>query len=292
MIPFVLYCKSYRTDLKRLLRLVVSVEKYNRESLPFYVSVPQADLQIFREHLKDYKTELICDEDIIKSSPKLNLNQIEILPGNLSQQVVKSEFWRMGISESYLCLDSDSIFIRPFGLEDFVLLDSMTPYTVISEAQGLMEMALTSKKINVFNNFKKDALSVQELFQRKGKKYSFGPMPMAWHRSVWQALDEEFLKPKNMNFTDAIIAAPLESRWYGESLLAFEPIKLIPTESFFKVFHYYWQAKGKFDNSEYIHQISNLYTGIILQSSWEKEMDWPTPSMSRQISIKLRRVFK
>src|SRR5665811_477655 len=107
----VLYCKSYRGDVVRARRLALSVQKFNEEDIPFYISVPEADLPLFKEHLAGLKVTFICDEEIISANPKHSLESIRLMPGNLSQQVVKSEFWRLGLSENYVCLDSDNEFI-------------------------------------------------------------------------------------------------------------------------------------------------------------------------------------
>ena len=46
----VLYCKSYRKDFLRLKQLLASIETYNVDQIPFYVSTPEdqyADLVEF-----------------------------------------------------------------------------------------------------------------------------------------------------------------------------------------------------------------------------------------------------
>lgn len=114
MQAFVLYCKSYRVDVRRLVRLADTVAQFNSEKLPFYVSVPFADLELFRTLLGSRDVMLLADEDILAANPVLHRESVQSLPGNISQQIVKSEFWRLGISQAYLCLDSDCMFIRPF----------------------------------------------------------------------------------------------------------------------------------------------------------------------------------
>ena len=275
MRPLALYCKSYSTDLRRVVRLAESIRQHNTDQLPFYVSVPQAELPLFREHLAGLGAELLADEDILRASPRLDPAQIGRMPGSVSQQIVKSEFWRLGLSDAYLCLDSDSIFIRPFGLQDYLCADG-TPYTVINEAQDLLQMSMAHGKPHVVDNFHREAQQVQALFDRQGRAYSFGPMPMVWHRLVWESLDDRYLRPQGMNFMDAIGQAPLESRWYGEALLKFQAIRLMPAEPFFKVYHYAWQLDQ--DRRRHLHlaDLAKLFSGVIYQSSWEREMDWPT----------------
>lgn len=274
MKPFVLYCKSYSTDLRRVVRLARSIQQHNVEKLPFYVSVPQAELALFREHLTGLDTELLTDEDIIKASPRINLEQLSRMSGSVAQQVVKSEFWRLGLSTAYLCLDSDAVLIRPFGLSDFMTSDG-TPYTMIDEAHDLLEDALRLKRQRVVAAFNKEADLVQQLFQREGRRYSFGPFPLVWHRAVWESLDTRYLQPRGMSFADAIALAPIESRWYGEALLAYRAVPLLPCQALFKVYHYAWQFDQDRRAGMTAQQLAQFYCGVIYQSAWEREMDWP-----------------
>lgn len=274
MKPLVLYCKSYSTDLRRVVRLARSIQQHNVEKLPFYVSVPQAELALFREHLSGLDTELLADEDIIKASPRINLEQLHRMPGSVSQQVVKSEFWRLGLSTAYLCLDSDAILIRPFGLADFMTPDG-TPYTMLDEAHDLLEDALRRKRERVVTAFNKEADLVQQLFQRVGRRYSFGPFPLVWHRAVWESLDTLYLQARGMSFADAIALAPIESRWYGEALLAYRAVPLLPCQALFKVYHYAWQFDQDRRAGMTSQQLAQFYCGVIYQSAWEREMDWP-----------------
>lgn len=275
MKPFVLYCKSYSTDLKRVIRLAKSIRQFNPENIPFHVSVPQAELSLFREHLGGLGVELLADEAIIKASPRIDAEQLSRMRGSWSQQVAKSEFWRLGISTTYLCLDSDAVFIRPFGLADFLTPDG-TPYTMMDEAHDLLEDALRHKRERVVSAFNKEADQVQQLFQRAGRRYSFGPFPLVWHRAVWESLDTHYLQPRGMSLVDAVTQAPIESRWYGEALLAFKAVPLMPCQALFKVYHYAWQLDQDRRAGISTQQLAQFYCGVIYQSAWEREMDWPT----------------
>jgi hypothetical protein len=274
MKPLALFCKSYSTDLRRVLRLAQSIRQFNLERIPFYVSVPQAELPLFREHLAGLDVELMADEDILRASPRIDAAQVARMPSSVAQQVVKSEFWRLNLSKACLCLDSDALFIRPFGQPDFMTPDG-TPYTMLDEAHDLLEDALRQKRPRVVDDFHREADLVQQLFGRSGRRYSFGPFPLVWHRDVWQSLDERYLKPKGMSFADAIAQAPIESRWYGEALLAYQAVPLLPRQALFKVYHYAWQ----FDQDRCLGidapQLAQFYCGIIYQSAWERDMDWP-----------------
>jgi hypothetical protein len=274
MKPFVLYCKSYCTDLKRVVRLARSIHQHNVEHIPFYVSVPQTELALFREHLSGLQVELLADEDILNASRPGVAQQVARMPGYLAQQVVKSEFWRMGVCNAYLCLDSDAFFIRPIHVADFIAPDG-APYTMLDEAHDLLEDALQHKRQRVIDAFVREADLVQQLFGRNGRRYSFGPFPLVWDRAVWLSLDERYLQPRGMTLADAITQAPIESRWYGEALLAWQAVPLRPCQALFKVYHYAWQFdrdRRKGINNE---QLAPLYCGVIHQSAWERDMDWP-----------------
>lgn len=273
-VPLALYCKSYSTDLRRVRRLAESVMRHNRELLPFYVSCPEAELALFREHLQGLAVQVISDESILAASPRINTTQVRALPGGVAQQIVKSEFWRLGHSTSYVCLDSDAVFIRPFGRDDFLAPDG-TPYTMLDEAHDLLEDALRRGKDRVVEAYEREAAQLQALFGREGRRYSFGPFPLVWHRAVWESLDRHYLQPRGISFADAIVQAPIESRWYGEALLAWRAVPLLPCQALFKVYHYAWQYDADRRRGFSHERLARFYCGVICQSAWEREMDWP-----------------
>lgn len=292
MKSFSLYCKSYGNDLRRVVRLAQSIQQYNGDKLPFYVSVPEVELPLFRQQLAELDVNLIADEDILRVSPRIDTEQVRRMPSSMAQQVVKSEFWRMGLSAAYLCLDSDAAFIRSFSITDFMTADG-TPYTMLDEAHDLLEDALHHKRERVLHAFNSEADRIQKLFGRTGRRYSFGPFPLVWHRAVWQSLDTHYLQPRNMSFADAIELAPVESRWYGEALLAYQAIPLLPCQSLFKVYHYAWQYDQDRRRGMDASRLKQLYCGVIYQSSWERDMDWPAEGgtwLSR-IGRRLRRAL-
>lgn len=289
MSNFVLYCKSYSTDLKRLVRLAQSIQTFNREHIPFHVSVPRTERVLFETHLRGLDVVLHSDEDILQAS-QADIERVRRMPGAVSQQVVKSSFWQLGISEMYLCLDSDAFFLRPFGVADFVHPDG-TPYTVLDEAHELLDDARQQGKARVVDAFFQEAHQFQTLFERKGRAYSFGPFPLVWHRAVWESLHTHYLAPRGMSLVDAIEQAPIESRWYGEALLKYRAISLLPSQALFKVYHYAWQMDRDKRVGNDLQQLSQVYCGAIFQSAWERHLDWPREggSIFSRLGRRLRR---
>jgi hypothetical protein len=116
---------------------------------------------------------------------------------------------------------------------------------------------------------------VQREFGRHGKHYNYGPNCPIWDRRVWASLDEHFARPRQLSFLDLVLKSANEQRWYGEALLRYRAIDLLPSQPFFKMYHYAWQQR--FDRRASIseEQLRQLYCGVVYQSAWEREMDWP-----------------
>lgn len=292
MEPIVLYCKSYKGDVLRAKRLASSITRFNKDRIPFYISAPEADLQLFKEQMNGLEVNIITDEEIILSNPKHDLKQINQMTGTLSQQIVKSEFWRLGLSENYVCIDSDNEFIRDFFKSDFLTPDE-TPYTVISEEKEFFEFCDRYHLKNVPINFKRDSALVQELFERDGRMYSFGIPPLIWSRKVWISLEENLLNPRNLSLADLITKYPFELRIYGEALLKYRPIPLWPCSDIFKTYHYNSQHFYDKKRGITIDMISKNYLGVVKQSNWEGEhFGTSKKSLPSRINKKIKKFMR
>jgi len=272
MKDIVLYCKSYHRDVRRAKQLVESVRLHNASNLPFYLSCPSADLPLFRNTIGSERVIFLTDEEIMAANPSIKPEDLAVLPGGLSQQIVKSEFWRLGICENYLCIDSDAYFIRPFNREDF-LAPGGHPYTVINESLELRLFGALHDHTKIARNREAECKAIMEIFRRTGRQYDFGPLPVVWSRRVWADLSEKYLKPRSMNFLDAIKLFPSEMRWYGEALLKFKSIELWPVETLFRCYHYEEQYRYAMKAGETEGALSQIYLGVCTQSNWDKEQD-------------------
>jgi hypothetical protein len=258
-----LYCKSYRRDIDRVEKLALSIQKFNEDKLPFYLSVPTEDIELFKQRNLPI-TDLIPDEDIFVAEGR----------GWVQQQIVKSNFWKLDLCENYLCLDSDSYFIKPFYQHDFIAYEDV-PYTVMHEQKELFEWAHVHLHFNPQEGFNQEKDQVMSLFNRQYKKrWDFGPSPTIWSKKVWKSLEDNYIIPNELSFEKLIEYCPSEFTWYGEALLAFRPFEILPVQPLFKVFHYpnqFIQAKQqKYTESIY----TNNYYGIILQSNFNAPLDY------------------
>jgi hypothetical protein len=290
MTSIVVFCKSYRDDVLRVRRLLQSIERFNVEGLALYVSVPASDAALFLEHCAGQPFTLLSDEEVVGANPDLDRDKFSALPGRISQQIAKSEFWRLRLSEAYVCLDSDCYFLRPFGATDFLSPDG-TPYTVMHEAKDLLHFAELSGMQKIAGNRARECEEIQALFARQGRCWDFGPVPVVWSGHVWKDLDEKFLRPRGMTILDAINTHPGELRWYGEALLAFGSIPILPIEPLFRCYHYeeqyyFWKRLGETNET-----IAKNYLGVCMQSNWDKDLDLVKRFKFSKVRRRIKRVF-
>jgi Family of unknown function (DUF6492) len=264
-----------------------SIRKFNAEQILFYISTPQADRELLIEILGTEGYFWIADEDIVAANPKANFEKYRSMPGGLSQQIVKSEFWRMQLAQNYLCLDSDSVFIRDFYQADFLMADGV-PYTVLHQNKELFQIASNRGQDKVEEDLRLEAERVKALFGRKGPNFYCAPAPFIWSAKVWQSLDTEFLQPNGISIWDFIAQEHPETLIYGEALLKYHAIPLVAIEPLFRIYHYDWQYFLMRRLGETQSKVAKHYLGIIYQSAWESELSfgahqksWPSRVLKR-----------
>ena len=273
MLNIVLYCCTFRKDLKRTVKLAESIRKHNIQKIPFYISVPAEDVDLFKEYLKDHEVIIFDEKDIFRANPKLDIQKLYNIRGGLRQQVIKSEFWRLGIAENYLVLDSDCIFIRDFDESDF-LVSGDTPYSVIHEGRDVLQATERFGPKKIRQHFLADREPIKAALGRKGVTYDFGYAPFLWSRKVWESLDKNYLTPNNMNFLDAVLHCGSEFTWYGESLINFRAIPIYPREQLFMHYHYEHQLWAHQALGYKESLLTHDYMGVVYQSNWESWGDY------------------
>jgi hypothetical protein len=268
----VLYCKSYSRDFLRLRRLLGSIAEFNEDNLDFYISTPKVEKELLEQVLGKEGYIWIADEDIVVANPNADYSKYEQMPGGLSQQIIKSEFWRLGLSENYLCLDSDCLFIRRFYRSDFLSTDGV-PYTVLHQNKELFQLAIDRGYGKFEEELRVEAERVKEVFGRQGPNFYCAPAPFIWSAKVWKSLDDEYLRPKNISIWDFINPKLPETLIYGEALLKYRAIPLYAVEPLFRTYHYDWQYFLMRRLGETRAKVAKNYLGIIYQSAWQSELN-------------------
>ena len=250
--------------------MLVSINQYNVDQIPFYISTTKSDRELLQEVLGAEGYYWVADEDIVSANPRANLEQYRAMPGGLSQQIIKAEFWRLGLAENYLCLDSDSKVICDFRQSDFVTHDNV-PYTVLHQNKELFQIADNRGRIKVERDLRTEAERVKDLFGRSGPNFYGAPSPFNWSAKVWQSLDREYLQPQGLTIWDLISAEFPESLIYCETLLKYRAIPVIAIEPLFRVYHYDWQYFLMKRLGETEAKLAQNYLGLIYQSNWDTD---------------------
>lgn len=248
----VLFCKTYKGDYDRFSILYKSILKHNIDNIPFYVSVPDNDFELFQNIFN--KCILIRDRDVRTVDQK----------GWRSQQLIKSSFYRLGVSDFYVCVDSDSYFIRDFRYTDFMYKPEV-PYMVMHGNKELFELTdYYGQKVLPFDpkkSYFKNYDTIKKFFKRDGKVYHYGPTPCVWRSSVWKYLDKEY--GLDLLFSKVFT----ELKWYGEAVL-YMGYPYMPTEPFFKCMHYEFQYNIIKQLNPTEKDLSKNYLGVVMQSNW------------------------
>lgn len=292
MDDFVILCKSYRGDARRVKRLLESLAPNNPEQLPVVLVVPEADQALFSELLRGHRFKLVSDEDVVRSHPQASskdlLARYRRTPGTHSQQVIKADAWRLLGYDTCLCVDSDSVFLRPISRDNFIAPGGH-PYTLLHQSRDLMQLAVNRRHPEVLRHFIEESERLKRQFGRVGPDYDFGPPPMIWSTRVWNDLHERHFAPRDWTLWDAIDFAPTEIRWYGEALLAYRSIPLAPIEPLFRFYHHEWQYLAMRRQGETRQTLTQQFLGVVYQSNWEFELDAPGARSAASI---LNRRFK
>jgi len=254
-----LFCKSFVRDIERFCVLYETYKIYNKDNIKFILSVPEQDLSLFENRLSPGKDlRLVSDESIYGAKN---------LPGWMQQQAIKLNVYRLNEAENYFMLDSDEYFIRDFFVEDFIYNEN--PYFVCHEQKELFQLSELVKQNLPYGDpksvFEKDKNSIMNEFGRKGKKYDFGPAPMIWNANVLEAFNLEFVKNQ---YEHVLNICPSEISWYGEWFLHTTPFPLMPSESFFKVYHYEFQYNLDKSLGVTEDHLKRNFMGICMQSNW------------------------
>ena len=261
-----LMLKTYLGDFSYCSRLIKSFHRYNAESLKLFLVVPNEDISDFSQFRTD-DVHIIPDEEI----PVSYIAAAELSPGLVgiaNAGISKLGFWELGLLENYFAIDSDMVFIRPFGSEDFLSADGV-PFLVVS--QGLDQitdpfyfsrywagreasMALVSEQIG-FDNFPGRAAFCSQILNSR----------------ILRSFKEDFLRPKGIDYAHLMKTANYEFFWYTIWALKQQKISLRVREELVKIVHHQGEHLRLADQGTRKHDLSRGYLGVIVNSNWSRQ---------------------
>lgn len=253
----IIFTKSYRGDLARCVELSKSIQTHNKDNIPYYVSVPEEDVELFKEKLPHF-TEVLSDNMITENSN-----------GWLGQQFVKSLVYKLNICRFYVCIDSDAYFIRDFYQSDFLYSEDV-PYMLMHERNDFYEFVDRFPQLMSYDvraGHEDEYRSIMSHFGREGKIYHYGISPYIWDTKVWEWLDTEWGLDKLFE------KHPNELKWYGEGALA-SGQPMMPTSPLFKEFHFPGQYQLYKQLGWEEKHFKKQYMGIVMQSNWRAPLKY------------------
>ena len=264
----VIWNKTYHVDFERVKKLKESIEKYNKDNIPFYISCPRAEKELLFSIIGKENYTYIADEDIHPPNPNLT--------GWMQQTPIKLHAYEQLNCKNVLIMDSDCYFIKDFYEKDFIAYDDV-PYSIIHENKQVQEYnSFLFNREYKTAEYCKAQMAYREVFGGKSNRiYDYGPNPHLFSAKVLDHLKENYLEPNGFTFESFYFAMkqaypnihPRESLTYGEYLLAAKPIDIIPSGPLFKMYH--WPEMVDFEEKIGMFKeesIKHNYLGILYQS--------------------------
>lgn len=264
MATLALMLRSYAPDAQYADRLVESFRRFNSEDLHLFCVVPATDIPLF-QHLGGADVTVMDDEQF---APFLVDEDVHgIRPGYINQEIVKMAFWETGFADNYFCVDSEALFLRPFGFTDFMATDSV-PYTVLVEDQ---ELAVEPRYYREHWTTRQE--SIRRIHDEVGVEDAVlrtchGHQVMS--SRVLRSFRDDFLTPRSWTYADALRFEPLEFTWYNMWLQKSHVIPIHAREPLVKVFHHEGQHMEYLLRGIEHDDMARGYLALVVNSNFER----------------------
>lgn len=260
---FVMYCKTYSGDFDRVSNLVDSFNKYNRDDILLYISAPENELYLFQP-LSSPHIIVITDESFAKECfAKVGHSGMSL--GYVNQQICKLTFYRTAVARNYLCLDSDTVFIRDFYISDF-MHDEDTPYTVLVMDKDL---SIERHYRPLYWDRRQAAIKkIYDFFELNDRRLRTCHGSQVLNVKILKSLARDFMKPNALEYNDLLKISPYEFSWYNGWFQKTQLVNEFAVEPFFKILH--MRQDYTFSRLKMLRQddYAQAYVGLILNSKW------------------------
>ena len=264
MAPFGILVKSFREDASSAERLFESMRRFNSEHLPVWVVVPGDDVEMFTDIVQGVG-EVIPEstfQDHLVSEPVAGVRS-----GYINQEIIKLAFWETGLADNYLPVDSDAVFLRPFGIDDFMHSDDV-PYTVLLEDRELQvdpdyySTHWQGREVVLRHIQQQVGLHDRRLLTCHGHQ--------VLSATVLRSLREDFLDQRGWSYARMLEEGPYEFSWYNFWLQKSRAIPIEIREPYFKVVHSAQQHSDLALRGITMDDIARGYLGVIINSNFAK----------------------
>ncbi len=266
MYKFSFMLKTYSGDFFYAQRLIKSFNKHNQDCLPMHIVVPARDYELFKNSFKSVNIHVLNEE-------KMGFDFVHddsirgIRPGYINQEIVKLQFWEHNLSQNYFCIDSDSEFIRDFGINDF-MFDETIPYSVLVEDKELHVDPLYYKKYWIGRELLLNVIK-KELGIANYKTLTCHNNTVL-NANVLRDFKENFMAKRSFRYQDLMKISPYEFSWYNFWLQLSGIIEIRICEPHFKMFHTREQHEDYLNRGITLKDISRAYIGVVINSNYSR----------------------
>ncbi len=271
--------KSHGPDLAYARRLVESYSRFNAEELPLYCVVPRSDVPAFTALSAD--VTVLAEEDVVGRNLVME-GMHGLSAGYINQEIVKLAFWETGVASTYFCVDSDAVFIRPFGASDF-LADESTPYSVLVQDKDLLVEPGYFRE-----HWQGRERAIRRIMDLVGLD---DPIMRTCHghqvfsARVLESFVSDFLQPRGWTYADALREAPYEFSWYNMWLQKSKVIPIHQIEPLVKVFHNEDQHLASVLLGETVADFARAYIAVVVNSNYSRSLGVVTATESKGASL-------
>lgn len=284
MQKFSFMLKTYENDFIYAKRLIKSFSKFNEDHIHCFVVLPTISKDLFcsfflTEELQDVT---LIDEESFQNLSEDSINGISV--GYINQEIIKLSFWEKGLCRNYMCIDSETQFIRPFFYSDF-MHDDEVPFSVLFEDKELKSDPLYYNTFWIERQKCLDRIADELDFHEKPFKTCHGFQTFS--SFVLKTFKDQFMKSKGYSYLDLMKISPYEFTWYNLWLQKSKVIPIYQVEPIFLTFHMKHHLMQSLMISRTLDDIARSYVGIVVNSNYAKNMDISYSN----VSIKERIVF-
>jgi hypothetical protein len=275
-----LLLKSYGPDRAYARRLIDSFHRHNADQLTLFCVVPRDDVPSFAPLASDTVT-VLAEEDVA-GAHLVSEGAHGLSAAYLNQEIVKLSFWETEAAANVFCVDSDAVFIRPFGAADF-MRDETTPYSVLVQDKDLEVEPRYYRE-----HWRGRAESIRRIMTLVGLD---DPIMRTCHghqvfsSGVLQSFRDVFLAPRGWGYADALRESPYEFSWYNMWLQKARVIPIHAIEPLVKVFHNEDQHLASIVEGVTVDDIARAYIAVVVNSNYSRGLGMVEASGTKSESL-------
>jgi hypothetical protein len=272
---FGLMLKTFAGDAVYVERLVESFNQFNVEGLSLWIVAPDSDLPGFRYFASEF-IQLVSDEDIpvrYLNEDSADLSLVDPRPGRapfgfLNQGISKLAFFKLGLLDNYVCLDSDTEFIRPFGRSDFMAHDT-TPWFFAQDYSDLAADPFYRPRYWLEREKPLDRVRERLGVEKVPRVTVHNSLVMS--SAVLEDFENIFLLREGLDFSDLMQMCTLEFFWYGTWMQRQQLVPLLQRGDLIRMVNHQGEHLSLYASGVRKRDLAEGYLGVIVNSNWSRQ---------------------